>query len=397
MSRRPLPLYQSLSLSHASLSLLAAALLAACSSGEQAEAPKTASAAPAGATSAAPAKPALVVTTVRASERNIERSFGANGNVAAWQEASIGAEAGDLRISAIHVNVGSPVKRGQLLAELDSEQPRAAQAQAAASLAEAEAAFTDAHANAERARQAGASSALSAQQISQYLTAEATAQARVAAARASLQSAELRLRHTRVLASDDGIISLRAANASVGAVVPIGQELFRLIRQQRLEWRAEVPSAELDRIRTGQTVQITAPGGRQVKATVRTQSPAVDPQTRNGTVYVDLPADATQGSNAPFKAGMYARGEFQLGSGPALTLPRQAVAMRDGFSYVFALGTDLHVRQLRIEVGRRDQDWVEVRSGLPAGTEVVASGAGFLNDGDLVRIAPAAAPATPAK
>lgn len=389
MSRRPL--------SHASLSLLAAALLAACSSGEQAEAPKTASAAPAGAASAAPAKPALVVTTVRASERNIERSFGANGNVAAWQEASIGAEAGDLRISAIHVNVGSPVKRGQLLAELDSEQPRAAQAQAAASLAEAEAAFTDAHANAERARQASASSALSAQQISQYLTAEATAQARVAAARASLQSAELRLRHTRVLASDDGIISLRAANASVGAVVPIGQELFRLIRQQRLEWRAEVPSAELDRIRTGQTVQITAPGGRQIKATVRTQSPAVDPQTRNGTVYVDLPADATQGSNAPFKAGMYARGEFQLGSGPALTLPRQAVAMRDGFSYVFALGTDLHVRQLRIEVGRRDQDWVEVRSGLPAGTEVVASGAGFLNDGDLVRIAPAAAPATPAK
>ncbi|WP_374489371.1 efflux RND transporter periplasmic adaptor subunit [Zoogloea sp.] len=397
MSRRPLPLYQSLSLPHASLSLLAAALLAACSSGEQAEAPKTASAAPAGAASAAPAKPALVVTTVRASERNIERSFGANGNVAAWQEASIGAEAGDLRISAIHVNVGSPVKRGQLLAELDSEQPRAAQAQAAASLAEAEAAFTDAHANAERARQASASSALSAQQISQYLTAEATAQARVAAARASLQSAELRLRHTRVLASDDGIISLRAANASVGAVVPIGQELFRLIRQQRLEWRAEVPSAELDRIHAGQTVQITAPGGRQIKATVRTQSPAVDPQTRNGTVYVDLPADATQGSNAPFKAGMYARGEFQLGSGPALTLPRQAVAMRDGFSYVFALGTDLHVRQLRIEVGRRDQDWVEVRSGLPAGTEVVASGAGFLNDGDLVRIAPAAAPATPAK
>lgn len=342
-------------------------------------------------------KPALTVTTAKPQTASLPIKLKANGNVAAWQEASIGAEAGDLRISAIHVNVGSPVKRGQLLAELDSEQPRAAQAQAAASLAEAEAAFTDAHANAERARQAGASSALSAQQISQYLTAEATAQARVAAARASLQSAELRLRHTRVLASDDGIISLRAANASVGAVVPIGQELFRLIRQQRLEWRAEVPSAELDRIHAGQTVQITAPGGRQIKATVRTQSPAVDPQTRNGTVYVDLPADATQGSNAPFKAGMYARGEFQLGSGPALTLPRQAVAMRDGFSYVFALGTDLHVRQLRIEVGRRDQDWVEVRSGLPAGTEVVASGAGFLNDGDLVRIAPAAAPATPAK
>ncbi len=391
MNRRPLPL------PYTGLSLMLVALLAACSSGEQADAPKTA--APAGASSATPAKPALVVTTVRASEREIERSFGANGNVAAWQEASIGAEAGDLRISAIHVNVGSLVKRGQLLAELDSEQPQAARAQAAASLAEAEAAFTDAHANAERARQAGASSALSAQQISQYLTTEATAQARVAAARASLQSAELRLRHTRVVASDDGIISFRAANASVGAVVPIGQELFRLIRQQRLEWRADVPSAELDRIRPGQNVLITAPGGSQAKATVRTLSPAVDPQTRNGVVYVDLPASVSQGSNAPFKAGMYARGEFQLERGKALTLPRQAVAMRDGFSYVFQVGSDLHVRQLRIEVGRRDQDWVEVRSGLPTDAQLVASGAGFLSDGDLVQIAPAApaTPATPAK
>lgn len=391
MNRRPLPL------PYTGLSLMLVALLAACSSGEQADAPKTA--APAGASSATPAKPALVVTTVRPSEREIERSFGANGNVAAWQEASIGAEAGDLRISAIHVNVGSLVKRGQLLAELDSEQPQAARAQAAASLAEAEAAFTDAHANAERARQAGASSALSAQQISQYLTTEATAQARVAAARASLQSAELRLRHTRVVASDDGIISFRAANASVGAVVPIGQELFRLIRQQRLEWRADVPSAELDRIRPGQNVLITAPGGSQAKATVRTLSPAVDPQTRNGVVYVDLPTSVSQGSNAPFKAGMYARGEFQLERGKALTLPRQAVAMRDGFSYVFQVGSDLHVRQLRIEVGRRDQDWVEVRSGLPADAQLVASGAGFLSDGDLVQIAPAApaTPATPAK
>ena len=58
---------------------------------------------------------------------------------------------------------------------------------------------------------------------------------------------QLRLRQTRVLAPDNGVISARSA--TVGAVLPAGQELFRLIRQGRLEWRAEVAAADLARLK----------------------------------------------------------------------------------------------------------------------------------------------------
>ena len=77
-----------------------------------------------------------------------------------------------------------------------------------------------------------------AQQIAQFFTAEKTAQARLDAARSRIRAEELRLSHTKVLASDTGVISARAA--TLGAVVQPGQELFRLIRQGRLEWRGEI-------------------------------------------------------------------------------------------------------------------------------------------------------------
>mgnify|MGYP002133770402 CR=1 FL=1 len=116
-----------------------------------------------------------------------------------------------------------------------------------AALAEAEATLAEAAANAERAAGLQDTGALSASQIQQYATAALTARARVAAQRAAVQSQQLRLKQTQVLAPDDGIVSARSA--TVGAVVGSGQELFRLIRGGRLEWRAELPSADLARVR----------------------------------------------------------------------------------------------------------------------------------------------------
>jgi RND family efflux transporter MFP subunit len=286
-------------------------------------------------------------------------------------------------------NVGDSVRRGQLLARISSDNVAADAAQARAGLAEAQAMLAEARANAERARQVQASGALSAQQISQYLTAEQTAQARLTAAQANVQAAELRLSQTRVLAPDDGVISARSA--AVGSLAQPGQEMFRLIRGNRLEWRAEVTASELARIRPGMTALVQLPGieGR-VTGKVRMVAPTVDPQTRNALVYVDLPP----GSGA--RAGMFARGELQLGKAAALTLPQTAVVMRDGFAYVFKVGADNRVAEVKIEVGRRVGDRVEVVRGIGADTRVVASGAGFLADGDLVRVTEAL-PAAPAK
>jgi len=334
-----------------------------------------------GAKLAAP-KPALTVTVAQPQPSRLPIKLAANGNITAWQEAIIGSESNGLRLTQVLVNVGDVVKAGQVLATFSGDSVQADVAQARASLMEAQASAADAAANAERARTLQNSGALSVQQINQYLTAEQTAKARAEAAQAVLGAQQLRGRQTRVLAPDSGVISARTA--TVGAVVGAGTELFRLIRKGRLEWRAEVTSAELGRITPGTPATVRPASGGELQGRVRMIAPTVDPQTRSALVYVDLPPSA--GKDSPAKAGMFARGEFDLGSSGALTVPQRALVVRDGFNHVFRLDPDNRVSQIKVQTGRLAGERVEVVSGLTTETRFVVDGAGFLNDGDLVRV-----------
>ena len=330
---------------------------------------------------AAQAKPALTVTVAKPESSELTVTLAANGNVAAWQEASVGSESNGLRLAEVRVNVGDVVKKGQVLATFSPETVQADMAQARASLAEARATAADAAGNAARARTLQATGALSQQQINQYQTAEQTAKARVEAAEAVLAAQQVRGRNTQVLAPDDGVISSRTA--TVGSVLSAGTELFRLIRQGRLEWRAEVTSAELSRVAVGTPAIVISASGAQVNGKVRSIAPTVDPQTRAALVYVDIP-DVLQ--NTGIKAGMFARGDFQLGRNSALTVPQASIVPRDGFNHLLLLQPDNRVAQLKVETGRRVGDRVEITTKLPADARVVVQGAGFLNDGDLVRV-----------
>lgn len=342
---------------------------------------------PAAGAPATAAKPALTVSVVTPQKATLPLTVSASGSLAAWQEASVGTEAQGLRLAEVRVNVGDRVRRGQVLATFAADTVQADLAQIRAAVAEAEALLAEAQSNAARARELQATGALSAQQISQYMTAERTAQARLAAQRAAAEVQALRLRQTQVLAPDDGVISARSA--TVGAVLPAGAELFRLIRQGRLEWRAEVAAADLARVAPGQAVRLQPAGGAPLQGTVRMVAPTLDAATRNGIVYVDLPRPAARGDGLPpggAKAGMFARGEFEVGRTEGLTLPASAVLLRDGFSWVQRVGPDQRVQMTKVEVGRRVGDRVEILSGLPADARVVEGGAGFLADGDTVRV-----------
>ncbi|MFN0163640.1 MAG: efflux RND transporter periplasmic adaptor subunit [Burkholderiales bacterium] len=338
-----------------------------------------------GATARGPAKPALTVTLVQPVSRDLPVRLAANGSIAAWQEAILGAEANGLRLLEVRAQVGDAVRRGQVLAVFASETIAADLAQARAVLAEAEAAYADARQNAERAQSIAGSGALSAQQVAQYATGEKTGFARVESARAQLAAQQLRMNHTQVRASDDGVISVRSA--TVGAVVPQGQELFRLIRKARLEWRGEVTAGELSRLKPGVGVGVSATGLAAIEGRVRVIAPTVDPVTRNALVYVDLPDAARKG----YRPGMFARGEFTLGATGALTLPQDAVVMRDGFAWVYRAGAadagGTRVARIKVELGRRVDDRIEVLAGLKPEDRVVAAGAAFLADGDLVKVA----------
>ena len=198
---------------------------------------------------ASTAKAALTVSTARPQLTRLTQTLAANGDIAAWQEASIGSEANGLRLTEVLVNVGDVVRVGQTLARFSDETVQADLAQANAALLEAQATLAEASSTAERARSLVNTGAISTHQINQFITAEQTARARVAATEAAVSAQKLRLKFTQLLAPDSGVISARSA--TVGAVVANGNELFRMIRKGRLEWRAEVMASELSRIRVG--------------------------------------------------------------------------------------------------------------------------------------------------
>ena len=344
-------------------------------------------------------KAALTVNTVKVSHTTLDATVPANGNIASWQEALIGSEVNGLLLTEVLVNVGDNVKRGQVLARFSSSTINADIAQAAANLAEAKAAAIEASGNANRARSIKDTGALSAQQVEQYISSEASTKAHVEAAEASLNLQRVKLRQTSVEAPDSGIISSRTA--TVGSVASAGQELFRLVRQGRLEWRAEMTSADVSKIKIGMIAELTLPDGHILKGKVRAVAPSIDSQTRNAIVYVDLP-----GSSA--KAGMYARGKFVLANTQALTLPSSSVVIKDGFSYVMQVvdgsaspkanpQASERVKQIKVETGRRTGEVVEVLNLEDNDANYVASGGAFLADGDVVRVVETAKPSLQVK
>ncbi len=319
------------------------------------------------------------MTVTSAAPRSVRWSatIEASGAIAPWQEAIIGTQIGGYRLIDVRVNVGDQVKKGQLLAVLDPDLLRADEAQL-------EATYEQAEANRQRALKLKSTGAISDQEVLQFLT-----QAKTAAA--ALDSKRLQLRYTRILAPDDGAISSRAA--TLGAVMSVGQELFRLIRANRLEWRGELTAAQLAHIETGQRIELTLPDGSNAVAKVRQTAPSLDTQSRLGIVYADLDT----GSVA--RAGMYANGRVMMNDTPALVVPSESVVIRDGRSYVVKLAdasATPKVSMQAVTVGRREGSEVEVAGELAANDRVVVKGAGFLNDGDVVRVAGAAVSSAPA-
>lgn len=324
------------------------------------------------------AKPVLSVMVVSPHQTDWVLQIQASGNVAAWQEASIGAEIGGLRLVDVLVNVGDAVHKGQLLARMSDASVRNEVAQQRAAVEEAQANWAQARHSLERARDLRPIGSISDLELINYQTQAATTGARLASSRALLAAQSLRLKYTKVTAPDDGIISARLA--TVGAVLGPGTELFKLIRHNRLEWRGELRADELVRVKAGQAVQFTRPNGAVLQGKVRQVAPTVDTTARTGLVYVDLPADSG------LKAGMFVSAVLLQGHVRRWTIPQPAVIVRDGFEYAMRVGPDAIVRKTKLSLGQRQGDVVEVLAGLAPQDRVVAVGGSFIDEGDLVRV-----------
>jgi RND family efflux transporter MFP subunit len=330
------------------------------------------SAAPAS-TADATAGAALAVSTTTPLRQTWPTQLLASGNLAAWQEAIVGAQTGSLRIAELYVDVGQPVKRGQLLARLADDSLKASLDKQNAAIATARANLEQARANVLRARAVSGSGAISGKSIDDYVIAEATSQAALASAQADLRGTQIQLEQTRIVAVDDGYVSSRSA--LLGNVVAAGSELFRLVRQSRIEWHAEVDAQRVSQVHVGQVVRVLLPDGSVSEGRVRLVAPTLSTSTNRATVYVALPA----GSGAA--PGMFASGTIEGEATAALTLPQSAVVPRDGRNDVYLLKDDSTVTRRTVVTGRRQGDRIEVLSGLPADARVVASGGAFLAEG----------------
>jgi HlyD family secretion protein len=320
----------------------------------------------------------LTITTTQVASRQLVRTVPATGSIYPWQEVIIGPEVGGYRVAEVLVDVGSHVKKGQPLVRLSTDMLDADLNSKRAALRSAQAAEANAAAALRRGESVSASGALSAANLDQLKADHIAAQARVDTADADVTTAELRLRYGTVTAPDWGTITSRTV--SVGQIAQTGAEMLRMLRQNRVEWRAEVPEAQLSRIQAGQSAQVTAVDGTVLKGRVRTVAPTVQTTNRTGLVYVDI----TGGDARP---GMFARGEIAAGSGPGLLVPVASVVVQDGYSYVFVLKDKDTVARRRVTQAGVYGDDMEISDGLMAGDVVAVKGAGFLKDGDVVKVA----------
>lgn len=321
---------------------------------------------------------ALTVAATSPETQTWPQTLQASGALAAWQEIIVSPETGGLRIAELLVDVGARVKRGQLLARLADDGLKADLRKQKAAVAQARANLDQAESNMRRAKVVEGSGALSAQKIEEYQINEATARAALASTMAELDSIRLKLSQTHIVAVDDGLVS--AKSAVLGNVVNTGAELFRMVRQGRIEWRVELDARQFAAVRPGLLAQITLPGGQSVEGTVRQVAPTLSTSTGRAIAYVSLPADSAA------RAGMFANGSLELDTKPALTLPQSAVVMRDGKNYVFVIGAGDKVTIRAVETGRRRSDRIEVLTGLAGDVRVVASGGAFLSDGAQVTV-----------
>jgi RND family efflux transporter MFP subunit len=335
----------------------------------------------------------LTISVIQPQSQTWAETVQATGWLEAWQEAIVSAEVGGQRLTAVNVDIGASVKKGDLLAELSSDSIRNDILQREANVLTMQASLEQASAAAARARKLRETGTVSQETLNDALVAEKKAEADLASARAVLASSELSLEQTRILAVDDGVISSRTA--ALGNVVSAGGELFRLIRQGRIEWRAEVPLKYALNVKHGVKAILPTPIG-EVTGAVRLISPVASIKNGRLTVFVDLnpPENAP-----PPTTGILVSGYFQTGESPALVIPSTAVTVRDGFSYVFVVngpGETATVSRKRVATGRRQDDLVEIVDGITANDHLVLAGGAFLSDGATVRVV-AGAPRESAK
>jgi RND family efflux transporter MFP subunit len=324
--------------------------------------------------------PLVSVTVPGRSPYNLTVHF--TGAIIARYDMPIGVDGEGGRVLSIQVEAGDRVKRGQVLARLDTAvlAPQVASLRAALEQARADAALAEA--DYQRAEKIATTvAALSKEEVEKRRTAATTSAAKVRTAEAQLAEAEARLKRTDIVAPDDGIVLTRTAE--VGQAVTTGSApLFRLARGGEVEMKALIAEQDLPKLKIAQDVAVTITGvDTPFPGKVRLLAAVIDPATRLGEVRITLPKDPA------LRPGAFAHGTAVVGSDVKPLVPQTALLTDGTTSYVLLVGPDNRVSRRAVRYGSAQPGGIVVLEGLQGDEKVVATAAAFLKEGEAVRVA----------
>lgn len=380
--------------------------------------------------SAANTPPVVEVTTAPAIMRDLPRFFEATGSLAGDQQTDVAPSVAG-KVVAIGVDLGSYVKRGQMIVRLDDVDSKLRVAQAQAQVEQAKAALRQAEekiglrpgqafdpnrvpevANARVALELAEKNLRRAEKLiesgdvsrssydqqkaqrdqlkeqfesalslaRQNYAAVATARANVTNAESQLGLARRSLSYALVFSPIDGYVAERTAD--LGEYVSPTTKVATVVRTNPLRIRIDIPEQAISAVTVGQSVSVTTSAwpDKNFSGRIARISPNVTASSRTLSVEADI-----ENSGGALKPGQFATVRIlQSHSEPAVLIPARAVRTESGVSRVFVI-KDGHAEQRLVQVGQSESDLVEVKSGVGAGEQVATSNVEQLSDGIAVR------------
>ena len=317
------------------------------------------------------------VTVIVPGNTLVAQSITASGSIAARRDAAVGVQGEGGRVTAVLVDAGQRVARGQVLLRIDNAVQVQTSNQLAATLRSAQADARLAESNLKRAEALVGRGFVSKADIDQRTASRDGAVARVAVANAQLAENNARVERLNVRAPADGLILARSVET--GQIVSPGVVLFRLAEGSVLEMRAQVAEQDMASLRAGMTAAVTPVGSTQeYRGKVWLLDPVIDAVSRQGIARIALPY------SPGLRVGAFAKTRITAGEASRPVLPQSAVQADEKGSYVMIVGAGNKVERRAITVGTVNDQGVAIASGLNGTERVVASAAAFLRAGEKI-------------
>jgi HlyD family secretion protein len=327
----------------------------------------------------AAAAPPRAVRVSRVTSQALNSALNVSGLLTPREEAAVTSELGGYRVSKVFVDQGDWVKEGQPLAQLDDTLLRAQIAEQQAMVTQQTLAAERAESQAKNVEGLDNKGVLSQEDIDTRRFQAKSARASAVAAQAQLDDLKTRQARLTLRAPVSGPVLARYVRpGDLPAGQTAGQPLFRIARDGLVEVDAEVPEADLSKLKPGMAAFVTLPDGSQVEGHIRLISPEVDQTTKLGRARILLPV------RADLRIGGYANARVPNVQTQGLVAPDRAVSYDADGAAVFVVDAQDRVHRVAVRTGERANGFVELLQGPPSGSRVLVTGASFVLDGDKV-------------